>query len=70
MKDNLIPRSIKANKVAIKNIEIRLIQADSNKFILRLGNNDYHVSLINNKFSINDLLSDSVTFVEEIRLDL
>jgi len=47
-----------------------LIQADSNKFILRLGNNDYHVSLINNKFSINDLLSDSVTFVEEIRLDL
>lgn len=70
MRDNLIPRSIKASKVAIRNIEIRLIKADANKFILRLGNNDYYVSLINNRFSINDLLSDSVTFVEEIRLDL
>lgn len=70
MTNNLIPRSFKANKVSIRNIEIRLIKADGNKFILCLGNNDYHVSLINNRFSVNDLLSDSVTFVEEINLDL
>ncbi len=70
MSDNLVPRSIKASKVATRNIEIRLVKADVNKFILRLGNNDYYVSLINNKFSVNDLLSDSVTFGEEINLDL
>ena len=39
MRDNLIPRSNKASKVAIKNIEIKLIKTDVNKFILRLGNN-------------------------------
>lgn len=67
MTNNLITRG---GKVTTRNIEIRLINVKDTSFILRLGNIDYHVSLINNKFSVNNLLSDSVTFAEEINVDL
>jgi hypothetical protein len=58
----LSARSIKSTRDS----EIRLIEADVNEFVLRLGNTDYYIRLLGREFILNGVVSDSVTFGEEI----
>ena len=47
--------------------EIRLLSTSEwDSFILRLGTNDYHVLLMDGKFLVNGLMSDTVTFDEKV----
>ena len=49
--------------------EIRLLStSESDSFILRLGTNDYHVLLMDGKFLVNGLASDTVTFDEKVNI--
>ena len=55
-------RSIKSKR----NNEIRLIEADVNEFVLRLGDIDYYVRLLGREFILNGIVSDSITFSEKV----
>ena len=58
----LSARSIKS----IRANEIRLIEADVNEFVLRLGDIDYYVRLLGREFILNGIVSDSITFSEKV----
>jgi len=60
-KEHLKARSIRSRC----DNEIRLIEADVNEFVLRLGNTDYYIRLLGREFIVNGVVSDTITFDEK-----